>query len=282
MVCRSRSAPGSVPVRFAAAKEVAVESRPEQAIPLPPEEAEIDQLRRRLEDTERAMERIMKQMSTVSQKLNAAKISSNIRALKQRAMDDEPAVDGDREVSPRAVGFGPDSLASESLATDYSLSLDSRGQVLPDPSLYTYSLDTGYTASAPPTRDETGSVATAFSRLARSVSQLSLELETAPGDDDASLPAETGAELSELADGEEAADLLDGVDELRHDGPNATETSLASIEDDLRRASLALKNANTRAAGGSNGKDIPEVPPPRENAPADGAAVQRIQELPQS
>ena len=47
------------------------------------EEAEIDQLRRRLEDTERAMERIMKQMSTVSQKLNAAKISSNIRALKQ-------------------------------------------------------------------------------------------------------------------------------------------------------------------------------------------------------
>ncbi|XP_037070921.1 uncharacterized protein LOC119092062 [Pollicipes pollicipes] len=231
------------------------------------------------------MERIMKQMSTVSQKLNAAKISSNIRALKQesdpdakRAMDDEPAVDGDRE----ELWGSADSLASESLATDYSLSLDSRGQVLPDPSLYTYSLDTGYTASAPPTRDETGSVATAFSRLARSVSQLSLELETAPGDDDASLPAETGAELSELADGEEAADLLDGVDELRHDGPNATETSLASIEDDLRRASLALKNANTRAAGGSNGKDIPEVPPPRENAPADGAAVQRIQELPQS
>ena len=52
-------------------------------VPCPAEEAEIDQLRRRLEDTERAMERIMKQMSTVSQKLNAAKINSNIRALKQ-------------------------------------------------------------------------------------------------------------------------------------------------------------------------------------------------------
>lgn len=47
------------------------------------EEAEIDQLRRRLEDTERAMERIMQQMSSVSHKLNAARISSNIRALKE-------------------------------------------------------------------------------------------------------------------------------------------------------------------------------------------------------
>ena len=45
--------------------------------------AEIDQLRRRLEETERAMERIMKQMSTVSEKLNVAKITSNIKTIKQ-------------------------------------------------------------------------------------------------------------------------------------------------------------------------------------------------------
>ncbi|KAF0313407.1 hypothetical protein FJT64_016062 [Amphibalanus amphitrite] len=171
-------------------------------------EAEIDQLRRRLEETEKAMERIMKQMSTVSQKLNAAKISSNIRALKQE------------------LWGSVDSLASDSLASDYSLSLDSR-YMMTDPSWRTYSLETGYSRDgAPPATagyslESTADVASAVSRLARSVSQLSLEMETAAGDD-VSLPAETGAELSELgADGDEAADLVDGVVELRHDGANA-------------------------------------------------------------
>ncbi|KAF0309352.1 hypothetical protein FJT64_019532 [Amphibalanus amphitrite] len=154
------------------------------------------------------MERIMKQMSTVSQKLNAAKISSNIRALKQE------------------LWGSVDSLASDSLASDYSLSLDSR-YMMTDPSWRTYSLETGYSRDgAPPATagyslESTADVASAVSRLARSVSQLSLEMETAAGDD-VSLPAETGAELSELgADGEEAADLVDGVVELRHDGANA-------------------------------------------------------------
>ena len=114
-----------------------------------------------------------------------------------------------------------DSLASDSLASDYSLSLDSR-HLMTDPSWRTYSLETGYSrAGAGYSLENTADVASAVSQLARSVSQLSLEMETAAGDD-VSLPAETGAELSELgADGDEAADLVDGVVELRHDGANA-------------------------------------------------------------
>ena len=126
---------------------------------------------------------------------------------------------------PQELWGSVDSLASDSLASDYSMSLDSR-QLMTDPSWRTYSLDTGYSRDGgPPTggysRENTADVASAVSRLARSVSQLSLEMETAACDD-ASLPAETGAELSELgADGDEAADLVDGVVELRHDGVNA-------------------------------------------------------------
>jgi len=196
----------------------------ESVPPAKQEEAEIDHLRRRLEETERAMERIMKQMSSVSHKLNAAKINTNIRALKQE------------------LWGSADSLASESLLTDYSMSLDSRtggGGYEPN-SLITWSETTApRKPAAPPVSDDT--VATAVSRLVRSVSQLSLELETAAGaaEDEVSLPAETGAELSEL----EAEEADAGVEELRHDGDNATETGLASIEDDLDKATQALKRS---------------------------------------
>lgn len=212
----------------------------------------------------------MKQMSTVSQKLNAAKISSNIRALKQE------------------LWGSVDSLASDSLASDYSMSLDSR-QLLTDASWRTYSLDTaGYTnysrdsapAAAGHSGDNTADVASAVSRLARSVSQLSLEMETAACDD-ASLPAETGGELSELgADGDEAADLVDGVVELRHDGANATESSLASIGDDLDKAAKALKNVTAREAGAANGRDNHEVPPGQESGLPGSETVGRVQTQP--
>lgn len=146
-----------------------------------------------------------------------------------------------------------DSLASESCVTDYSL--DSRAQVLTDPSLWTYSLDSvgtgaytqsyggpsGYsleTSAAANGSVRTAPLASAVSRLYRSVSQLSLELETAPAaEDEVSMPAETGAELSELHEGED--EVVDNVDELRHDGENAVRR-FASLE--------ALQQSRTAAA----------------------------------
>ncbi|XP_043247597.1 uncharacterized protein LOC122394654 isoform X2 [Amphibalanus amphitrite] len=93
-----------------------------------PEDAEIDQLRRRLEETERAMERIMKQMSTVSEKLNVAKISSNIKAIKQD------------------LWGSTDSVASDSLASERSLSMESLAQT--EASLASLEEDVGKAAQA--------------------------------------------------------------------------------------------------------------------------------------
>ncbi|XP_037086391.1 uncharacterized protein LOC119107123 isoform X2 [Pollicipes pollicipes] len=99
------------------------------------EDAEIDQLRRRLEETERAMERIMKQMSTVSEKLNVAKISSNIKALKQDAVQEDQfggdSPPSDLEVEqpdPEDLWGSMDSVASDSMASERSLSMESLAQ----------------------------------------------------------------------------------------------------------------------------------------------------------
>jgi len=122
---------GSAPAP-ARTRPVVVRRPPESAQSAPPatcpEDAEIDQLRRRLEETERAMERIMQQMSCVSDQLNVAKISSNIKAIKQD------------------LWGSMDSVASDSMASDRSLSMESLTQT--EASLAELEEDVGKAAQA--------------------------------------------------------------------------------------------------------------------------------------